>query len=171
MALPRTRFRGVWMNGASANLRLADGALAFENFRVTRDEGIGTGAFAYDFKKREVRLKDVKSTLRPTDAIAWIDPKLFKEVTPYKFRQPPTIVANGVIHFGAPNDHLELVVDAPAGMDYVFLGKTLPVERVSGRLLFTDNRLQLSEIAGKLFNGTIRGTADISLAKGDPHYQ
>ena len=56
-------------------------------------------------------------------------------------------------------------------MDYVFLGKTLPVDRVSGRLLFTDNRLQLSEIDGKLFNGDVRGTADISLAKGDPHYQ
>jgi hypothetical protein len=120
--------------------------------------------------KREVRLTDVRSTLRPTDAILWIEPKLFKEVAPYKFRQPPSLVANGVIHFGAPNDHLEIAVDAPAGMDYVFLGKSLPIERVSGRLLFTDNRLQLSEMAGTLFSGTLRGTADISLAKGDPHY-
>ena len=52
-------------------------------------------------------------------------------------------------------------------MDYVFLGKTLPFDRVSGRLLFTDNRLQLSDIAGKLFNGDVRGGADISLAKSD----
>ncbi len=171
MALQRTRFRGVWMNGASANLRLADGTLTFENFRVTRDEGVGTGTFAYDFRKREVRLKDVKSTLRPTEAIAWIDPKLFKEVAPYKFRQPPSIVANGVIHFGPPNDHLELVVDAPTGMEYVFLGKTLPIDRVSGRLLFTDNRLQISELQGALFAGTVRGAVDLSLARGDPHYQ
>ena len=171
IALQRTRFRGVWMNGASANLRLAEGALTFENFRVTRDEGVGTGTFAYDFRKREVRLKDVKSTLRPTEAIAWIDPKLFKEVAPYKFRQPPSIVANGVIHFGPPNDHLELVVDAPTGMDYVFLGKTLPIDRVSGRLLFTDNRLQISELQGALFAGTVRGAVDLSLARGDPHYQ
>jgi hypothetical protein len=171
MAFQRTRFRGVWMNGGNANVHLGNGALTFDNFRVTRDEGVGTGSFTYDFVKREVRLKEVKSTLRPTDAILWIEPKFFKEVAPYKFRQPPSIVANGVIHFGAPNDHLELTVDAPTGMDYVFLGKTLPVDRVSGRLLFTDNRLQLSEIAGKLFNGEIRGTADISLAKGDPHYQ
>ena len=171
VALQRTRFRGVWMNGANANVHLENGALTFDNFRVTRDEGVGTGSFTYDFVKREVRLKEVKSTLRPTDAILWIEPKLFKEVAPYKFRQPPSIVANGVIHFGPPNDHLELTVDAPTGMDYVFLGKTLPIDRVSGHLLFTDNRLQLSEIAGKLFNGGIRGTVDISLAKGDPHYQ
>jgi hypothetical protein len=170
VALQRTRFRGVWMNGATANVHLENGALTFDNFRVTRDEGIGTGSFTCDFVKREVRLKEVKTTLRPTDMIFWIEPRLFKEVAPYKFRQPPGIIANGVIHFGAPNDHLELTVDAPTGMDYVFLGKTLPVDRVSGHLLFTDNRLQLSEIAGKLFDGAIRGTADISLAKGDPHY-
>ena len=147
VALQRTRFRGVWMNNANATVLLEKGALTFDDFRVTRDEGVGTGSFTYDFVKREVRLKDVKSTLRPADAILWIEPKLFKEVAPYKFRQPPSIVANGVVHFGAPNDHLELAVDAPGGMDYVFLGKTLPIDRVSGRLLFTDNRLQLSDIA------------------------
>jgi hypothetical protein len=171
VAFQRTRFRGVWMNGLNANMHLESGALTFNNFRVTRDEGVGTGSFTYDFVKREVRLKEVKSTLRPADVIYWIEPKLFKDVAPYKFRQPPNVVANGVIHFGAPNDHLELTVDAPTGMDYVFLGKTLPVDRVSGRLLFTDNRLQLGEIEGKLFNGSVSGTADISLAKGDPHYQ
>ncbi len=171
VALQRTRFRGAWMNSANANVHLDKGALTFDNFRVTRDEGVGTGSFTYDFVKREVRLKEVKSTLRPTDAILWVEPKLFKNVAPYKFRQPPSVVVNGVVHFGAANDHLELKVDAPAGMDYVFLGKTLPVDRVSGRLIFTDDRLQLSEIAGRLFNGDIRGTADISLAKDDPHYQ
>lgn len=171
VALQRSRFRGVWMNNASANIRLENGALTFDNFRVTRDEGNATGSFVCDFAKREVRVKDLKSTLRPTEAIIWIEPKFLKEVTPYKFRQPPSIVANGVIHFGTPNDHLELAVDAPTGMDYVFLGKTLPVDRVSGRLLFTDNRLQLMDISGKLFNGTVQGGADISLAKGDPHYQ
>jgi len=167
----RTRFRGIWMNGANANMHLEHGALTFDNLRVTRDEGAVTGSCTYDFLKREVRLKEVRSTVRPADAILWIEPKFFKFVVPYKFRHPPSVVANGVVHFGAPNDHLELTVEAPTGMDYVFLGKTLPVDRVSGRLLFTDNRLQLSEIQGALFGGGVHGTADISLARGDPHYQ
>jgi uncharacterized protein YhdP len=55
-------------------------------------------------------------------------------------------------------------------MDYVFLGKTLPIDRVSGHLLFTDGRLQLSDIDGKLFNGGVRGAADISLEKDDKRY-
>jgi hypothetical protein len=171
LSFQRTRFRGATMNSASANLHLEKGSLTFDNLRIVRDEGTATGTFTYDFLKKEVRLKDVKSTLRPTEAIFWIEPKLFKEVVPYKFRQSPNVQANGVIHFGAPNDHLELVVDANTGMDYVFLGKTLPIDRISAKLLFTDNRLQLTDVQGTLFSGRVRGAADISLAKGDPHYQ
>ena len=87
----RARFRGVWMNSASANLHFADNAMTFDNLRVTRDEGIGTGSFTYDWGNHEVRLTNVQTSLRPADAIFWIDPKLAKPVSPYKFRQPPKI--------------------------------------------------------------------------------
>ena len=170
LAFQRTRLRGTWMNSATADLHLEAGALAFNNLHVVRDEGSASGTFIADFAKREVRM-NLKGNLRPTEVILWIEPRFFKEVVPYKFHQPPNVVANGVIHFGAPNDHLELTVDAPTGMDYVFLGKTLPVDRVSGKLLFTDNRLQITDLRGNLFSGVVHGALDISLAKGDPHYQ
>jgi hypothetical protein len=56
-------------------------------------------------------------------------------------------------------------------MDYVFLGKPLPFDRVSGKLIFTNDRLQIEDLKGALFSGTTRGGADISLAKNDPHYK
>jgi hypothetical protein len=171
IATQRTRFRGTWMNEAHAALRLENGALNLENLHVTRDEGVATGSIAYDFAHHEVRFKDIKSALRLTEAIVWVDPKYFKEVVDYKFRHPPNLVVNGVFHFQGANDHIEIKIDAPAGMDYVFLGRTLPFDRVSGRLLFTDNRLQLFDIDGKLFGGEVRGGADISLAKHDNHYR
>ncbi len=171
VTLDRTRFRGIWMNGATTDLRFGNQSVAFENFRVTRDEGFGAGAAVYDFAKHEVRLSDVKTTLRPADAIYWVEPKFYKHVVPYKFRQPPNVTVNGVVQFhGGRDDHLELLVDAPSGMDYVFLGKTLPIERVSARLLFTDDRLQISDLVGNVFEGKLRGGADISLAKNDNHY-
>jgi hypothetical protein len=171
VALQRTRFRGVAMNGASASVRFGDGAITYDNFRIVRDEGVGSGSFTYDFAKHEVRVANVRSTLRPSEAIFWIDPDLAKPVAPYKFHKPPNVTANGVVQFrGGKNTHLEINVDAPAGMDYVFLDKTLPIDRATGHLLFTDDRLQLSDVQGNLFSGTVRGTADISLAKGDPHY-
>ncbi|MFL6537760.1 MAG: hypothetical protein ACJ8JD_06220, partial [Chthoniobacterales bacterium] len=169
--LGRTNFRHVPLKNATAKLRFADRAINFDSFRVARDEGVATGSCAYDFGKHEVRLANVKTTLRPTDAIIWIEPKLFKEVAPYKFHQIPNVTANGVIQFhGGTADHLEIVVDAPSGMDYVFLGKTLPIDKVGARLLFTNDRLQIFDLAGTLFGGALRGGADISLAKGDPHY-
>jgi AsmA-like C-terminal region len=172
VAMERTRFRSAWMNSASANLHFADGAMTYDQLRVTRDEGVGTGSFAYDWAKHEVRLTNVETTLRPSDAIYWVDPKLAKPIAPYKFRQPPKLAVNGVVQFhGGKKTHLEIGVDAPKGMDYVFLGKTLAFDRISARLLFTDDRLQLNDVQGDLFNGTVRGTADISLARNDPHYR
>src|SRR4029450_7216588 len=169
IALDRARFRGVWMNSASAKIRFADGAVTCEDFRVVRDEGAGTGTFTYDFKKHEVRIANVKSLLNPAEAIFWIDPKLWKTVLPYKFRRPPTVTTNGVYQFrGGKNTRLEIKVDGANGMDYVFLGKTLPFDRVAGRLLFTNDRLQITDLRGGLLAGTLHGKADISLARNDP---
>jgi len=172
VALGRTRFRGTWMDGASARIHFADGAVTCEDIQVTRNEGTGSGSFTYDFKKHEVRISNVRSSLYPAEAIFWIDPKTSKTVAPYKFRRPPNAVANGVYQFrGGKNTRLEIKVDGATGMDYVFLGKTLPFDRVSARLLFTKDRLQISDVRADLLAGTLHGDANISLARNDPRYR
>jgi hypothetical protein len=172
ITLERMTFRGVWVNGGSATIHFADGAITCQDFHIARDEGTGTGSFTYDFKKHEVRVSNIKSSLYPADVIFWIDPKLWQTVLPYQFRRPPTVTANGVYQFGGgKNTRLEIKVDGADGMDYVFLGKTLPLDRVTGRLLFTNNRLQIADLRGGLFSGTLHGRADISLARNDPRYQ
>jgi AsmA-like C-terminal region len=172
ITMDRTRFRGVWMNSASTKIHIGDGAITCQDFRVERNEGIGTGNFTYDFKKHEVRISNIKSLLNPAEAIFWIDPKLWKTVLPYKFRRPPTVVVNGVYQFrGGKNTRLEIKVDGANGMDYVFLGKTLPFDRVAGQLLFTNDRMQITDLRGALLAGTLHGKADISLARTDPGYQ
>ena len=172
VALGRSRFQGAWMNSADTKIHFADGALTCEDFHVARDEGVGTGSFTYDFKKHEVRVSNIKSSLNPAEAISWIDLKLLKTVAPYKFRRPPAATANGVYQFrGGKNTRLEIKVDGGGGMDYVFLGKTLSFDRVSGRLLYTNDRLQITDLRGVLLGGTLRGNADISLARNDPHYR
>ena len=172
IALDRTRFRGQWMNSATSKVHFANGAVTYEDFRITRDEGVGTGTFTYDFAKHEVRVSNIKANVRPAEVSFWIDPDLPKNVAPYKFHQPPTITANGVYQFnGGTGTQLEINVDAPNGMDYVFLGKTLPFHKIAGRLLFTNDHLQIVDLKGGLFAGNVQGGADISLAHGDPRYQ
>ena len=171
-ALGRTRFRGTWMNSANTKIHFADGALTCEDLHVARDEGTSTGSFTYDFKKHEVRISNIKSSLNPAEAIFWVDPKSSKNVAPYKFRRPPNVTADGVYQFrGGKDTRLEIKVDGASGMDYVFLGKTLQFDRVSARLLFTNDRLQITDLRGGLLDGTLRGHADISLGRNDPRYR
>jgi hypothetical protein len=81
------------------------------------------------------------------------------------------VTVNGIVQFaGGKQTHLELNVDAPTGMDYTFIDKVLPVEKVSGQLLFTDDRLQILNLKGTLFSGAVTGGADISLARNNHHY-
>ena len=62
---------------------------------------------------------------------------------------------NGVVQFGGGKEtHLQIDVDAPSGIDYTFIGKVLPFERMAGQLLFTEDRLQIPGLKGTLFNGT-----------------
>ncbi len=171
LQLERGRFRNVAFNSASADVHFANGAVTYQNFRVSRDEGVATGTFIYDFTHHETRVTNVRSTLRPLEAIYWIDPKLLKVVTPYKFSAPPVITANGVYQFrGGKNTRLEINIDSPAKMQYVFLGKTVTLDRVAAKLLLTDDRLQITDLRGSVLSGTIRGHADISLAKNDQLY-
>src|SRR5215510_4281308 len=170
--LGRSRFRGTWMNGANTRIHFVDGALTCEDLQVTRDEGTGSGSFTYDFKRHEVRVSNIRSSLNPAEVIFWVDPKTWKTVVPYKFRRPPNVIANGVYQFrGGKNTRLEIKIDGAAGMDYVFLGKTLPFDRVSARLLFSTDRLQITDVRADLLAGTLRGTADISLPRTDARYR
>jgi len=170
--LGRSRFRGAWMNSADAEIHFADGALTCEDLHVARNEGSGTGSFTYDFKKHEVRISNIKSSLNPAEVIFWIDPKIWNAVVPYKFRRPPSVTANGLYQFrGGKNTRLEIKVEGANGMDYIFLGKTLPFDRISARLLITNDRLQITDLRGAFLSGTLRGNADISLAKNDPRYR
>ncbi|MEP6602936.1 MAG: AsmA-like C-terminal region-containing protein [Spartobacteria bacterium] len=171
IALSRTRFRGAWLKNGESKIHFGDGAVSYDGFRVEREEGTATGNFTYDFKQHEVRLSNIKSSLNPAETIVWIDPKLLKTVTPYKFRQSPSITASGLYQFGGGKDtKIDINVDGARGMDYVFLGKTLPFDRVSGKLIFTQDHLKIVDLNGAIFSGSARGGADISLAHDDPRY-
>jgi hypothetical protein len=172
IALNRTRFRGAWLNSATSKIHFGDGAVTYDNLRVVRAEGTAAGSFTYDFKKHEVRISNIKGSVYPAEMIVWVDPDLPKTVAPYKFHQPPNISANGVYRFGGGRGtKIDINVDAPRGMDYMFLGKTLPFDRISGKLIFTDDRLQITELKGGIFSGTTQGSADISLARNDSHHR
>ena len=165
----RSVFRGSPMDRAKCNLLIRGKNVTYDQIEIHRGEGVGTGSFSYDFAKHEVRLDKMKSTLVPQDSAPWINPDLVKDIIPYRFKGQPNVSVDGLVQFaGGKQTRLEILVDAPAGMDYTFMKKNLPFASISGRLLFTDDHLQLSNIRGKLFSGNLSGGAEISLARNVP---
>ena len=171
LALQRTRFRGVWMNSATGTIRFGNGAVTYENFRVTRDEGSAPG-------RSPTISRSTKFASRTSNQLC-VRPTQFSGSSRSSGKMSrltnsgslPNVTVNGVVQFrGGKNTHLEIGINAPGGMDYTFLGKSLPFDSAAGQLLFTDDRLQLQNVEGALFSGSVRGSADISLAKNDPHY-
>ncbi len=171
ISMERARFRNIWMNSGTAKVHFADGAVSYTDIKVVRNEGTGSGDFTYDFVKHEVRIGNMTTSLWPNDVVYWIDPDLTKVVSPYKFRQPPLVTTKGVYRFGgAKGTRLDLRVEGKAGMNYLFIGKTLPFERIGANLIITDDHLQIRDLAGTLFTGAVRAEAEINLGRNDGRY-
>ena len=76
MELGRTSIHDSAMDNASADLSFADRALTLSEIRVKRPEGSGSGAFTYDFGRRQVRLEGIRSTMNIFNVLQWADPKI-----------------------------------------------------------------------------------------------
>lgn len=171
VSLGRTSIRGVPLNSASAQVAAQGQTLSCRNFTITRDEGAATGSFSYDFGKHEAWLTGIHAHLNTAEAAVWIDPDLARQLAQYRFKTAPNVTLNGFVQ--CANDkgtHLDVLVDAPGGMDYTFCRHVLSFPKIAGRLAFTEHRLQLMDVAATLCGGAMRGSADISLAHGAPGY-
>ena len=169
LQLGRAVLRGSHMDRAECKLFIKDRAVTYHQFKIERGGGVGTGSFTYDFAKHEVRLDKIQSTISPQDAAPWVNPDIIKSVAPYRFKTRPNLSINGVVQLdGGKKTDLEILVDAPGGMDYVFLKKNLSFSSISGRLLFTDDHLKISDINASIFSGRAQGDAEISLDRNTP---
>ena len=172
LQLQRGRFRTIGFNSASASVDFRDGAVTYENFRSGRDEGVATGTFVYDFAHHETRLSNVVSGLRPTEAIYWIDPKLLKVVTPYKFQKSSYDYYQRCLSVSrrqkyAPRNQCRVI-----GWDGLYFSWENSAVRPHQREVAPDRlSAAISELNGAIFSGTVRGSADLSLAKNDQRYR
>ncbi len=165
-------FRGQPLKAGSTKFRVKDRAATYENIRLNREEGRGSGAIIYDFGRNEVRLKDLDLNVNPAEVIVWASQKLVKHIEPYRFLRPPRCKINGTVHYKRGNTtDLRIDVDAPSGMYYTFAHKELLFRGVSAKLQITPGWLQIHELKGTLFGGRVAGNADISIERSRPGYK
>ncbi len=163
-------FRAVTAESLTAHFRYENRVLSLAPFRVQRAEGEGSGAIHFDFRRNEVRLEKIRARVNPPEVAMWIDPRLVKDLLPYRFpKQPPNLLIDGLVHLNrGKTTRLAIEVAAPAGMDYTFLRKNLSASQVSGKLLFTSDRLKITDLSATIFGGSLKGQADVSLLPEKP---
>jgi hypothetical protein len=160
--LGKTKFRGAFLDSASANCELRNNVLLCDQVRVIRDEGVGTGKFTCDFGKDQLTIEEVKTNISPGVVAAWIDPAIGRVLQPFRFTGTPTIHAAGTVQLkhGYPDD-LRIRIDAQDPFAYHFDGWEIPFEQGSG-----DIALPGGDPTNLVVNGTIsvRG-ANVSKSK------
>ncbi|MEQ1860975.1 MAG: AsmA-like C-terminal region-containing protein [Chthoniobacteraceae bacterium] len=172
LKLGRTSYRDVWAQSATATLRYADRRITVDPLHVVREEGVADGGLVFDLARDEVAVQKIRTSLHPQEIIPWIDPKLLRELAPYRFgKKPPNLFLDGVVHTRAgPTTQLRVDVDAPGGMDYTFLRRELHAPQIAARLDFDNARMKIENLSASLFGGRVRGSADVSLRREDQNH-
>ena len=165
--LGRTSIHDSPMDKATADLSFEGLALTLTNIRVSRPEGSGSGAFTYDFGRRQVRLDGIRSTMNPFNVLQWADPKVAAETKPYRFKAPPEVTVGGVIGIEDPSQtRLWANFTAPQGLDYDLLDRTLNFGTATGSLEFAGRTIKVDIPSARLYGGAVKITADINT--GEP---
>lgn len=169
LRLGRTAVRGAWMDRIESKFEIADSAFIYRNFLITRGKGQGTGTFIYDIGRREVRLEGVKSTLPPVDVMMWVDPKIADAIRPYRFRQPPRVLADGMVHLkDVDKNKLSLRLDSEEGLDYDLLHKTLQFGRTAADVDVAGRWVLANVKSARLMGGDTSIRAKVSVDDKNP---
>lgn len=169
LKLGRTAMRGAWMDSVESDFEISNACATFTNILVASGSGRATGIVAYDVGKQEVRLDKIRSTLIPVDVMTWIDPRIAKTITPYRFHSAPSLAVQGKVHMHDPTkNNLSIQVEAPTGLDYDLLTKTLSFERTSAKVDILNNRVVANIKRADLMGGNVALVADVSTNPMDP---
>ena len=169
LKLGRTANRGAWIDSGVADVEIADRCLTYKNLVIATGKGRGTGSFAYDIARQEVRLKDIVSTLVPVDVMMWIDPRIAETIRPYRFRGSPKVKVEGKVHMKDPlKNDLAIRIDAPGGLDYDLLKKTLPFGKTSANVDVVANKVTATIKNAELFGGNASVKAVVSINPANP---
>ncbi len=171
VALGHCSYRGVEAKSVSANLRFSGSTLHVDSVKIQRTEGPAAGDLVFDFAKDVVLVQNVRLGIFPQDAALWIDPALVEDIRPYRFgKYAPNLHIDGVVDRkrGGKNTRLNVRLEAEHGMNYTFCGKELNFQKVEMKMAFDDERMKLTDIRAELFDGLVKGSADISILKSKP---
>ena len=171
LRLGRTSMRGYPLDWGQSKIEIADKAITYRDFSLGRGKAVGKGTFVYDFGGQQVVLQDVESTMPPVDVMMWIDPNIANVIKPYRFRQPPRVQADGVIHLKDPQKNdLRLAIQSDSGLDYDLLNRTLKFGRTLADVNISGTKVLANIKSAELMEGNVGVNATVSIDPSDPTF-
>jgi hypothetical protein len=171
LRLGRTSMRGSSLDWGQSKIEIAESAITYRDFSLGRGKAAGKGTFVYDFGGQQILLQDVESTMPPVDVMMWIDPNIAEVIKPYRFRQPPKVHADGMIHMKDPRKNdLHLAIQSDIGLDYDLLDRTLKFGRTLANVDITGTKVIANIKSAELMDGNVGVNATVSIDPADPTF-
>ena len=169
--LGRTSMRGSSLDWAQSKIEIAESAITYRDFSLGRGKAVGKGTFVYDIGGQQVILQNVESTMPPVDVMMWIDPKIAEAIKPYRFRQPPKVHADGMVHMKDPKKNdLHLAIQSDVGLDYDLLNRTLNFGRTQAKVDISGTKVIANIKSAELMEGDVGVNAVVSIDPADPTF-
>jgi hypothetical protein len=170
--LGRTRFRGAFLNSASASFRVGDGKVVAENVQVARDEGTGNGSFTYDLLGHQISAINAQAHLHLSALANWVDPKLAGLTDAFRFNAVPLTVLESVDGSAGREDcgvSVKIHSTEPFSLRWGVL--ELPFDNGDSEFQATSKEIRLTRLTGKIGAGVCSANATVALNTDNPAIQ
>ena len=113
----------------------------------------------YDAASAMVEITGVEGNIWPAPVLRMFAKDVADHLETYRFHQPPSLVANGVVDT-KPKGRTDLRVSfkSSSAADYDFLGKALTLESPSGNVRVQNDKVTVNDLEFSAFGGPVRAS-------------
>jgi len=161
--LGRTRFRGVFLNSASAIFHIGKGKITAENVQIARDEGTGNGNFSYDLVGHAISSISAQAHINPSALANWIDPTLAALIDIFRFKAAPLTVIESVSESDQQDRALSVKVHSSEPFSFRWGSLDLPFASGDSEFWVGPKEVRLTRLNGSLGSGICTANASATL--------
>lgn len=177
--LRNCRFNGIFFDHVSLDFESENRTHYYRNLKMSRSDGsISASVVSNDLENKQIHVENGIWTLPPVIGMRTFNPNLAEKLSPYRFRQAPSIELSGSIdarnssQIGSDERQHDLDVhfssDHP--LDYQFLGKDLQLDQTSGHLQIKGETIHLTDFTAKTLNGSLVADYRVNDPGGEKKY-
>jgi len=167
-------YKGVPMKEAKATYLFKPKSLDFSKIKLTFDYKdytlrkkyggpssgrVNADKVIIDLKDRMVHIQNVRTSSWPVPVIRLFHTHSANHCEQYRFMKPPNLLANGSfdLNRNQARTDFKINVNVPGSTHYTFLGESLTLRRLRGRVRIRQDRVDVTQLSFSTFQGACHG--------------